>query len=219
MNSTPEPETVIPRVIAAALRELNTISIGYIEDYDAARCEATIQPARMGPFRNEFGERVPYKRSPIPHVPVYFPSGGGIRDTWPVQRGDACILLHCSGPIARWLVAGGIVDENNDAMRHNVSSTIALAGIIDFGHVKAAHANARVVGEGAGSLLLGGQDASDPVVRKSDLDAVVQSIKSDLALLKTHIHPAPGGATSASATLTTIGGVTTPACSPVVSSK
>jgi hypothetical protein len=99
----------------------------------------------MAPFRNEVGVRVPYKRAVIPHVPVYFPGGGGARDTWPVKRGDACILLHCSGPIARWLVQGGIVDENNDLQRHNLSNTIALVGIVDFAHVKAAHATARVI--------------------------------------------------------------------------
>lgn len=220
MNTAPSPETVIDRAIRRILGSVHTIEIGYIESYDATRCEASVQPARLEPFRNELGVRVPYQRAVIPHVPVYFPGGGGARDTWPVQRGDACILLQCSGPIGRWLVQGGIVDENNDLQRHHASNAIALVGIIDFAHVKSAHASARVLE--AASLLLGGQDASDPIVRKSDLDAVVTSIKSDLALLKTHVHAGVttgAGVSGTSATITTIGGVTTPACSPVVKSK
>lgn len=221
MNTAPSPETVIERAIRRILGDVHTISIGYIESYNAAKCEASVQPARLAPFRNETGVRVPYKRAAIPHVPVFFPGGGGARDTWPVKRGDACILLHCSGPIARWLVQGGVVDESNDLQRHNLSNTIAIVGIVDFAHVKAAHASARVLE--ATTLLLGGQDAADPVARKSDVDNLVTQINTLRTALNTHVHATAGTGPPVPPT-TGVGGipvasVTSPACSPVVSSK
>lgn len=196
MNSDPSPETVIERAIRRFLGDVHTISIGYIETYNAAKCEASVQPARMAPFRNELGVRVPYKRAVIPHVPVYFPGGGGARDTWPVARGDACILLHCSGPIARWLVQGGVVDESNDLQRHNLSNTIALVGIVDFAHVKAAHASARVLE--ATDLRLGTQTASDAVLRG---DAFLSRLGTLLTAIKTAISSAGPGGPAAATTL------------------
>lgn len=218
-NDTPTLETVIDRAIERALGRVNTSRIGYIETYDPATGEADVQPADMGPYRNELGVRVPFTRAVIPHVPVYFPGGGGTRDTWPVKRGDACLLLHTSNPIATWLVSGGIVDENNDRKRHRAGSAIALVGISDFAHWAPASAGARVVGEGATDVRLSTQNAADPVIRKSDLDGVVASIKADLLALKTHTHTGVqtgGGISGPSTQITGIGGVTAPPGSPNV---
>ncbi len=191
--SPPSPGVIIDRAVRRILGGVHTITIGYIEAYDAARGEADVQPATMAPFYNELGVRVPYRRAVIPHVLVLFPGGGGTRDTWPVKRGDACILLHCSTPIAKWSVQGGIVDEQNDTQRHNLSNAIAIVGISDFGHFAPAHATARVVGEGAADVRIGDQDAADPVIRKSDLDAVVAKLNSLTALYNAHVH---GGVTT-----------------------
>lgn len=218
MNETPSLETVIDRAVERALARVNTTRIGYIENYDPNTGEAEVQPADMAPFRNELGVRVPYKRAVIPHVPVYFPGGGGARDTWPIKRGDACIVLHTSNPIARWLVAGGIVDENNDRKRHRTSNAIALVGIADFGHWSPASADARVLE--ADDLRLGGQDADDPVARKSDLDAIVAKLNHLTGLYNTHTHigvQTGAGTTPVTTMLETP--LTAPACSQTVRSK
>lgn len=213
MNDTPAPETVIERAIRRMLGTVHTVRIGYVERYDATTGEADVQPADMAPFRNEAGVRVPYQRAVIPHVPVYFPGGGGARDTWPVKRGDACIVLHTSVPIGRWLVQGGIVDENNDRKRHTPSNAIALVGILDFAHFKPAHASARVLE--SSDIRLGSQTAADPLVRKSDLDAVIDQVNALRSAYNGHAHPVTvtGTATTQSGATTGITGIGTPAAS------
>lgn len=212
MNSAPSPETVIERTIMRMLARVRVALPGVIESYDATRCEASVQVQLLEPDRDELGNTCTRRLPLVPHAPVYFPGGGTARDTWPVQRGDSCLVICCSSSIARWLVAGGEVDPGIDQPHHQLSDAVVYVGLADFGHARAAHASARVIE--ADTILGGSQAAADPVARKSDLDAIATKLNHLISLYSAHVHPAPGGTTSVTASIETP--IVAPACSQVM---
>jgi hypothetical protein len=212
MNSAPSPETVIERTIVRMLARVRVALPGVIESYDPTRCEASVQVQLLEPDRDELGQVFNRRLPVIPHAPVYFPGGGGARDTWPVQRGDTCLVICCSSSIARWMVAGGEVDPGIEQPHHQLSDAIVLVGLTDFGHAAAAHASARVIE--ASLILAGSQAAADPVARKSDLDAVVAKLNDFIGLYNTHTNLSNGTLPPALAFRET--SLTAPACSSVM---
>jgi len=68
--------------------------------------------------------------------------------------------------------------------------------------------NAVIEARDGGKVLLGGEDANDPVMRKSDVAAFISNYYSH------HTHPAPGGATGSP-----IQPAQAPVGSPIVFSK
>lgn len=203
-NQSPSPETVIRRAVAAALKYVRVALPGTITEYDPARLEATVQPAVYERVPTEDGTRATKRLPSIAHVPVHFMGGGGDRLTFPVKVGDTCEILFQSSSIDLWLALGTEGDPGDDR-HHHITDAVAYVGLSDFAHVKAAHPTATVLQ--AADLRLGADDASDPVVRRSDLDAFVSEYHQ-------HTHPAPGGATSAPTST-----FTTPACSATVKTK
>ena len=186
MNQTPKPETVLRRAIASALRQVRVALPGRIEAYDAARCEADVLPLVMEAQGQADGSVATVPLTVVPHCPVLFVGGGGARLTFPVKRGDFCLLLFSSSSLDRWqaFCTGDPVDPKDDR-HHHISDGIALVGLESAHTVAPAHASATV---------LEGDD-----VRIGDASAVALSKNADVStlvnVLKTWVTaPGDGGA-------------------------
>lgn len=214
MSNTPAHSTIVRGAFEIMMRNIAGGRPARVLTYDAVKQRAEIQPLvyELNPVTG-VRERPPA----ITDVPVLMLGTARDRTTMEIRAGDTVWVCSASVSLDTYLISGGEVDPGDDR-RYAHSDAVCFPAMFDFGHVPGdASTDGMVIH--SGKLRLGGPDASDPVVRKSDLDAVVSSIKSDLASLKTHFHPASSGTTSASAQLTGINTVTTPACSPVVTSK
>jgi hypothetical protein len=166
-NQSPRPETVLRRAIARALREASTAEPAIVESVDHATCTVDVQPLLMRVRQTESGEREVTRAPMVVGVPVLFAGGGGSRLTFPVKRGDVCLLLVATRSIARWNAIGGEVDpEDNRA--HHISDSIALCGLTDSAHAKPFHATATVL-EG-NDVRLGDADNAQLLALKSDVD-------------------------------------------------
>lgn len=211
-NPTPSHATIYDLAFQKRARGIRVALPGRVESYDAATQKANVQPLIMEEETDDIGDRVSNALPVVTDVPICFPGAGPWRLTFPVKKGDTVLLIFSSSSLDRWLVRGGMVDPADDR-HHNISDAVAYPGLFDFAHVPtSAPTNAMVVH--ASALKLGADDATDPVARKSDLDAVV-------AKLNGHTHLVPG-ATGGGGGLTTnalTGPLTAPACSPVVKSK
>jgi hypothetical protein len=218
MSTTPAYSTIIRGAFERLLADVAGGMPGRVESYDAAHQRADVQPLVLdGSVDADTGDRSTRRLGVITDVPVLMLGTARSRTTMDVQPGDTVWLMASRCSLDAYLLQGGEVDPQDDR-RYHLSDAVCLPAVFDFAHVPAdASADGAVIH--AARLRLGGPSASDPVARKSDLDAVVQAIKSDLAAIKAHSHPASSGTTSASLTLTGINTVTTPACSPVVSSR
>lgn len=203
----------------ARLAGLFTCMPGVVQSYDSATQSVDVQPAVRSRYEDETGATVVEPLPVIPLVPVVFPGGGGYRVTFPIQKGDTCLLVFANCSIDRWLRAGGVVDPQDDR-RHTLNDAFAIFCARDFGHaLRNAPTDRMSLGYDTGatieinssSVLLGGNDASDPVARKSDLDAVVQALNG-------HGHAA-FGATPTSVTYLGTFPISTPSGSSVVKAK
>lgn len=174
MNQTPSPETVLKRVIARMLREASTAEPGVIESYDRTTCTVDVQPLLMRVTRGETGDRV-VKRAPmVNNCPVLFFGGGGSRLTFPVKRGDTCLLIVSTRSLDRWNALGGEVDPQ-DNRAHHITDSIALCGLSDSAHAKPAHATATVL-EGDDIRL--GDDTGGAAGLNSELAALIGLVPS-----------------------------------------
>lgn len=209
-NPTPTHSTIIDQAVARRVSKIRVALPGRVEKYDAATQKANVQPLLLEEHKDDLGDRVTERLPVVTNVPVMFPGAGPWRLTFPIEVGDTVLLVFSSSSLDRWLARGGEVDPE-DARHHHISDAVAITGLFDFAHVpSSAPVTAMVLH--AESLKLGADDANDPVVRKSDLQAFVTEYKA-------HFHSGVTTGGGVSGVATTAGAFVTPACSPVVSSK
>lgn len=207
-NPTPSHATIYDLAFAKRAASIRVALPGRIESYNASTQKANVQPLILEEHTDDIGERQIERLPVVTDVPVCFPGCGGMRVTFPVKVGDTVLLVFCSSSIDRWLARGGEVDPE-DTRHHNISDAIALPGLFDFAHVPTSAPTDALVLHST-KIQLGADDASDPVARKSDLQAIVNA-------LDTHAHT--GVTTGAGTSGPPASAFTTPNCSSVVSSK
>lgn len=206
----------------ARLASVFTAMPAIVQSYDPASQSVDVQPAVRSRYEDETGSTVVEALPVIPLVPVVFPGGGGYRVTFPIQKGDQCLLVFANCSIDRWLRAGGVVDPQDDR-RHTINDAFAIFAARDFGHaLRNAPTDRMSLGYDTGptieisqsSVLLGGNDASDPVARKSDLAALAATFNSHTHVVQNGTPPSPIGTA-----IVTTDTMSTPSCSSVVKAK
>lgn len=222
-TKSPTWPEVISGAIDSRLNNVFTAMPGRVESFDPTTQRAAIQPLVMGAYRDEADVRLVERMPIVADVPVVFPGAGPYRLTFPVVPGSTVLLIFTSSSLDKWLAVGGEVDPGDDR-RNTISDAIAIPGLYSFGGTTGpgtptAPNDAMVLWCKAGETIkLGGDDADDPIVRKSDLQAFISNtFAGHTHNPGTFVAPSGGGAvTGASAGAA---GATAPACSPVVRSK
>lgn len=188
-NRSPAPETVIRRIVEAILRnDVVTTEVGVIESYDADTCTASVQPLVMRVVQTENGLQT-VRQSVVDDAPVAFLGGGDGRLTFPIARGDECILLAASRSLDRWSAFGGEVDPQDRRHHHITDSIVLVTPKLSPSANSPAHATATVL---ESSDLRLGDDSGSALSLKSDaqgffdiLDAWVTVPTDGGAALKT----------------------------------
>ena len=119
-----DPDTAWKEGINAALKDLHTSLPGIVQSYDAGKQTVSVQPAIKRIF-SEKGE------TPLPlcvDVPVCFPGGGDFYLTFPVKKGDDCILVFSERCIDAWYSNGG-VQPPAEYRTHDFSDAFAIVGV------------------------------------------------------------------------------------------
>jgi len=202
-NCNPSLAEVIRGALEHRLGGVRVAMPARIENYDATEQTVDVQPL-IKRIVGSGSARQARSLPVVPRVPVAFPRGGGFFVSFPIQVGDTVLLIVADRSIDTWFTRGGEV-EPLDQRTHNVADAIAIPGIADstapIGDVDTADmvlgrdggSHVRVTSDGEVRL---GRRATEPV-------ALASKVESELGNLidwcKTHTHPAPGGATSASA--------------------
>lgn len=156
---TPDPTTVIRKLVGRLLRSVSTNEPGVIESYDPDTGTADVQPSIMVAKPSENGP-VLVRQAMVTHAPVVFCGGGGSRLTFPIKRGDSCLLMVASRSLDRWSAFGGEVDPQDAVRHHHITDAIVLVGLTPPAHATPAHATATILegsdvrlGDDTGSLL------------------------------------------------------------------
>jgi hypothetical protein len=212
-TATPSLRTLIAGALEQRLAGVRVALPGQVVAYDADRQAVDVQPLVADGLVDEDGARMAEPLPVLVDVPLVFPGAGAYRITWPVEVGAVVLLVIASSSIARWKVgAGGEVSDPGSDHRHHLEDAIAIPGLHAFGAPPTEAPTDALVVHGA-AIRLGSPEADDPVVRRSDLAAVVGDVNNRLTN-HTHTGVTTGSGVSGNGTAVTI---TTPACSPVVS--
>jgi len=99
---------------------------GIIQSYNPATVTCTVLPAIKGNDKGGAGtESVDLPL--LVDVPIVFPRGGGCTLTFPVKKGDECLLIFADRCIDFWWQSGG-VQEPVDSRQHDLSDAFAIVG-------------------------------------------------------------------------------------------
>lgn len=119
------------KAVVNTLKDLHTALPGIIESFDSTTQLATVQPAVRRIFKtvDENIEMViPTDLPKLINVPVVFPKGGGFSLTFPISKGDECLLIFCERDISSWYEKGGVQTPNKKRF-HSLSDAVAHVGI------------------------------------------------------------------------------------------
>lgn len=203
---TPTLPEVINRGVQLGHRHLFKIRVGRIEKFDPATGLADVKPLQKETRDEDGQEDVVYSMPVVPNVPVFCLGGGLFADTFPIVKGDECVMLCSDRSLDRWFDQGGEQDPIF-LTRHSITDAIALVGLRSKPNTLAEWpTDRREIGKQGslkiavkdGSVHLGvpsGTDATDNVALASLVKAELQAQRDKLDALvsafNTHIHQVP----------------------------
>ncbi len=100
---------------------------GIIQSFNADPITATVQLAIKGIVHAPDGTARFVNMPLLVDVPVYFPRGGGCTLTFPVTKGDECLVVFAARCIDGWWQSGG-VQAPIDPRIHDLSDGFAFVG-------------------------------------------------------------------------------------------
>lgn len=183
-DRSPTLAGLLNRVMNRTMEELRVALPAKIVSYDAAKQTADVQPLIKETYENEEGETVSESIPVITSVPIIFPSGGGMRMTFPMSVGDTVMLVFSDRSLDVWQAQGNESDPV-DQRRHHITDAVAFPGL---------HANnAPWSGAEAGVITIGSNSGTAQFAARADrTDAELAALKNTLAALvtahNTHIH-------------------------------
>lgn len=122
-----ETQTALHSALAHLQTHMWTALPGQIESYDSDANTVEVQPTVQGLITHSDGNTHPVDLPVLPDVPVYFPRGGGVTFTFPIQKGDECLVIFSSRCIDGWWQSGGSQLAPEFRM-HDLSDGFALIG-------------------------------------------------------------------------------------------
>jgi hypothetical protein len=137
---------VVKKGIFEALKELHTSMPGIIESFNTETQTARVQPAIRRIFKTNDGEKEILTPTDIPlliNVPVIFSGGGGYSVTFPLDKGDECLLIFAERSIDRWYKFGGVRDPGGKRF-HSFSDAVAIPGLRSLPNVIESFTSGRI---------------------------------------------------------------------------
>lgn len=189
-------EELIELAFETKLAELFKVAVGRVESYDANTQTASVQPVVKDMIPDGEGGYVAQKLPVIPNVPVMFQRAGGFFLSFPVQKGDAVLLIFCDRPIGAWRSTGDISEPGDHTRLHSIGNAVAIPGIFpNDSALSDAHAQNMVLGKDGGhqihikssEISIGDESGGDRALTKKDLQKLASII--DLAT----VTPNDGG--------------------------
>lgn len=101
---------------------------GIIQEFDPATQAATVQLAIREKVINSSGESSMMEIPMLLDVPIVFPKAGGFSVTFPVKKGDECLVVFGDMCIDAWWQSGGVQNQV-ETRRHDLSDGFAIMGV------------------------------------------------------------------------------------------
>lgn len=160
-SRSPQLGEVVNRAVARGQAEVRVSEPCVVLSYDANNQTVSLQPQIADAFLDDDGV-LQFKVLPVVNgVPVHFPSGGGLRITFPIQAGDTGMLVVCDRSIDAWKSYGG-KQQPDDARRHHLSDAWFEGGVNPNGKWKNASSSKISIGDDTSQPLAPAR-VTDPI--------------------------------------------------------
>lgn len=124
------PEETLRAVIQGHQAELWSALPGVVQSYDPKKKTCTVQPAIQARITNAVTGAHTWVDLPLLlDCPVFFPSGGGCTLTFPITKGDECLVVFSCRCIDEWWVKGGTKNKQITLRMHDLSDGFAFVGV------------------------------------------------------------------------------------------
>lgn len=122
-----DPEEAL-RVAMEGMRSgIWTSMPGIVQSFSDSAITATVQIAIKGVVHTPDGKAQFVNMPILVDVPVHFPRGGGCTLTFPVSKGDECLVVFAARCIDSWWQSGGIQTPMEPRI-HDLSDGFAFVG-------------------------------------------------------------------------------------------
>lgn len=117
------------------LMDVHTALPAIIISFDANKRTVSAQPTIQRVFSDGEGKAGADNLPPCVDVPVVFPMGGGYELTFPINKGDECLLIFAERCIDSWFETGR-PSEPADFRQHDLSDGFALVGVRSLANIQ-----------------------------------------------------------------------------------
>lgn len=174
---------------------------GIIDSYDASEMTCSVIPAILGKVAKEDGTIEAVRLPMLIHCPVIFPRGGGCSLTFPLKKGDECLVVFSARAIDFWWQSGGVQPPAETRM-HDLSDGFVLPGPYSQKQKISSPSTSEVVlrsDDGSASVALNPSSHKITIVAPGDLDivgdvnitgdvVVTKDVKASGISLNSHVH-------------------------------
>lgn len=112
---------------AALSNDLRVALPGIIHSFDPETVSCAVAPAIKGALTASDGSVSSVSYPLLVDVPVVFPRGGGCTLTFPVKKGDECLVIFADRAIDFWWQSGEVQEPVN-TRQHSLSDAFVLVG-------------------------------------------------------------------------------------------
>ena len=196
---------VFDKFIKSRMDGVHTCIPGRFESYSEADRKASVQP--LVKYRTPENDDVSYPI--IKNVPVVFPSTAGFSLTFPIVKGDTCLILFSEVGIGNWLAGTGQEVNADDQSKFSLTDAIAVPGLFSFKSVPESISNIEISDTEVNININGKQMTINNLGQINLLSGVESFVKGDtlftiwntyLSALSAGIVPGDPGANAASLT-------------------
>jgi hypothetical protein len=177
-NPTLTLSEAIQTVIWSVLSTVNTCLPGRIESYSDNK--ASVQPLIKRKNLSNTVETLPI----ISNVPVVFPRTQTTGITFPIKKGDGCLLVFSQRAMERFLSSGEIV-EPGDSRKFDLTDAIAIPGLFSFNASALASNNTDVEIHNNNQKIVIKENGDIEIGASSLLKLITENFKS---LFDNHVH-------------------------------
>lgn len=132
--TTPDLREFITRRKQEISSEINCMMVGIIESFNSTDQTASIRlvfkkvlkQANQLSSGNASDRTIDYPM--LVKCPVVIMNGGSGHITFPIEKGDECIVLFCDKDIDSWFESGAVLPPNSERI-HDIADGIAIVGV------------------------------------------------------------------------------------------
>lgn len=179
------------------LMDVHTALPAIIISFDANKRTVSAQPTIQRVFSDGEGKAGADNLPPCVDVPVVFPMGGGYELTFPINKGDECLLIFAERCIDSWFETGQ-PSEPADFRQHDLSDAFAIVGVRSLANIQPVwtegvelHGNGNHVRIDDSSVELGAGGATLKLTASGlncSVPITAPNVITDKMNVNTHVH-------------------------------